>query len=459
VLHDAELLRIETGLSFLTGMECSTPCSPEEERSLVAHGLVPMQGAQPRTNFYFTTAVAEHGTEVVPSAFATVPQDAVTTALSLAPTIAGWGAVGIEIALHDFGLGTAVVVWEPRVGGEVPAPSDEILIASLVEATEPLVRPLLDESMRGLRAALTGPPRRDGVVSLLRSVEDDLPPFGQALWVWSHLRLRSRTESEHRQVADEVAARVCPNDYQLLSHRDHTYATGVSVSVTCSASDRFDDGVALSRTLPRQDAWWALVWALDRALLALQQRVDDAVVADSLNAMAARARQIHTVTSRIQFLRSRIDSILSNAGARELAVWTCLSESWHLDRRVEMAQRKLAFLHENYQSVVVEISRRRADQVSFMVYVFTAVSVIASAVAVVQYAQGGISSGLASRAAVVSVCVLAACGAVLTSLRAKELRTQTPSSASGMWRSLLGKVRNIARPGRRRDGHAVTRPG
>ena len=440
--HEAELLRIETGVSFLTGIECSTPCSPEEQRLLVDHGLVPLQVAQRGTALYFTTAVPEHGTEVVPSAFATVPKDAVDSALTSAPTIGGWDAVGVEIALHDFGLGTAVVTWEPRNGHDITQASEVRVIASLAEATELLVRPLLETSMRGLRAALTRPPRRDGVVSLLRSVEHDLPPFGQALWVWSHLRLSSPRSSQHRQVADDVAAEFCPNDYQLLSHRDHTYATGVSVSVTCSASDRFDDGVALSRILPRQDAWWALVWALDRALLAIQQRLDEAVLADSLSAMAARARQIHTVTAGIQLLRSRIDSILANAGARELAVWTCLSESWHLDRRVEIVQRKLAFLHDGYQNVVVEMSRRRADQVSFMVYVFTAVSVIASAVAVIQYAQGGISSGVGYRATVLAVCVLAACGAVLTSLRAKELRAQRASSVASLWRSLVGKLSN-----------------
>lgn len=443
--HAADLLRIETGVSFLTGVECSTPSSPDERQRLVEHGLVPMQGAQPGTSMYFTTAVPDHGTEVVPSAFATVPEDALSAALASTTPIDGWQAVGVAVALHDFGLGTAVVTWEPRHGHDVSEAVDVRVITSLAEATEPLLRPLLDTSMRGLRAALTRPPRHDGVVSLLRSVEQQLPPFGQVLWVWSHLRLRSSASSQHRQVAEAVAAEVCPNDYKLLSHRDHTYATGVSVSVTCSAADSFDDGVALSRTLPRQDAWWALVWALDRALLALQQRVDDAILADSQSAMAARARQIHTVTAGIQLLRSRIDSILANAGARELAVWTCLSESWHLDRRVEMAQRKLTFLHDSYQSVVVEMSRRRADQVSFMVYVFTAVSVIASAVAVIQYAQGGISTGAGFRATVLAVCVLAACGAVLTSLRARELRAQRSSSVAMLWRSLVGSG---ARPDR-----------
>lgn len=438
----AELLRIETGVTFLTGLECSTPCSPEDQRRLVENGLVPLQGSQPGTALYFTTSVPVHGTDVAPSAFATVSREAVDSALAAVPTTRGWEAVDVAIALHDFGLGTAVVTWLPRPGHDVSQETELDVSTALADATEGVVRPLLVTSMRGLRGALTSPPRLDGVVSLLRSVEHELPPFGQALWVWTHLRLSSSTPSQHRAVADAVAAQVCPNDYQLLSHRDHTYATGVSVSVTCSASDRFDDGLALSRTLPRQDAWWALVWALDRALLALQQRVDDAIEADSLSAMAARARQIHTVTARVQLLRSRIDSILANAGARELAVWTCLSESWHLDRRVEIAQRKLAFLHDSYQSVVVETSRRRADQVSFMVYVFTAVSVIASALAVIQYAQGASASGPGYRVMVVAICVLAACGAVLTSLRAKELRAQRDSSLASAYRALVSKVRN-----------------
>lgn len=442
MVHQAELLRIETGVSFLTGMECSTPCSVEEQRLLIDNGLVPLQVAQPGTSMYFTTAVSDHGTEVVPSAFATVPKDVVDAVIASALTVEGWDAVDVEVALHDFGLGTAVVTWEPQNGHDITQ-ANERAIASLADATELLVRPLLEISMRGLRSALTRPPRRDGVVSLLRSVEHELPPFGRALWVWSHLRLSTPSSSQHRQVADDVAAALCPNDYQLLTHRDHTYATGVSISVTCSVSDRFNDGVALSRTLPRQDAWWALVWALDRALLSLQQRLDYAVSTDSLDAMAARARQIYTVTAGIQLLRSRIDSILANAGARELSVWTCLSEAWHLDRRVEIVQRKLAFLHDGYQSVVVEMSRRRADQVSFMVYVFTAVSVIASAVAVIQYAQGDISSGAGYRATVLAVCVLAACGAVLTSLRAKELRVQRPSTVASLWRSVKGKLSEL----------------
>ncbi len=420
--HNTELRRIEAGVAFLTGIECPYPCSAEDQQRLISHDLVPLAGGSGPGSLYFTTDAAEHGTDVVPSAFATVPDAVIDTSLRASTGVDGWTPVQASIQLHDFGVGVAVVTWEPTRALGVDDAKDTAVIERLAHETEEIVRPLLDGSMDRLKACFPGTPRRDGVVSLLKSVEDQLPAFGRTLWVWSHLRMTVPAGVEHRIIGEQVASHVCPNDYTVLTHRDHTYATGVSVSVTCSSAGQFDDGVTLSRILPRQDAWWALVWALDRALLALQQDLDGASTTGSIASMVSRAQQIETVTARVQLLRSRIDSVLVNAGARDLAVWQSLAASWHLDLRIEVAQRKLLFLQNSYQSVLRETSRRRADQVSLMVYIFTAVSVIASAVAVVQYAQGAEAAGTTSRAMVLGICVLAAIAAVASTLRARRLR-------------------------------------
>jgi hypothetical protein len=418
----AQLRVIETGVAFLTGVEAIASATPVSPEALASAGLRPLQITGPAEGRYFRTTAADHGTNVIASAFATADPDSLAAALVSVDPVDGWVPAEASIVFHDFGVGTAWLTWESTRTSSVLDEETGTHLDALGSASAELLEPLIRDAAARLAQCFPAAPSPEGVVALLHSVHDSLPPYGKILWTWSHVRCSVPAAADHERAARTAAEVLCPNDFHVLRHRDHTYVAGVAVSVTCSHEERFSDGIALSRALPSQDAWWALIWALDRALLALQVKVDAGALHEPVRVLSDRARSLERVTSRIQLLRSRLDSILMNVGARELAAWETLATAWALETRVESVKRKLEFLQGTYQSVVDESSRRRSEQISIMIYLFTAVSVIASAVAVVQYAQGTPATDAVARLGVIVVCMLAAAAAVVSTMRAQQLR-------------------------------------
>lgn len=418
---------IETGVAFLTGVEIAEHRRMALRSLLLEAGLVPLDAPATVSGTYYRSDSEDHGSAVLPSGLASCRPELLEDAVADAG-VPGWSARGGELTLHDYGVGTATLVWTPDaplVGApEVLHPA----VRTIVDATADLLAGPARSATGALTAAAARQQAGDGVRALLESAAELLPAPGAVLWVWTHIRCVAPGDVDHLEAATAVASEMCPNDFVTLRHRDHTFASGVAVSVTCSRPGHEPDGGVLSRIIPRQDAWWTLLWALDRSLLILQRDVDTAVRDLDARALAERARLIERVRARISLLRSRVDSVLVSAGARELAVWRSLAEPWFLDVRTASVERKLDALHSSYQAVLEEGVRRRTEQVSTMIYVFTAVSVVASIVAVVQYAQGDADGQLELRIGVLVVCVLAAVGAVMSTLRVRQLRREARPS-------------------------------
>jgi hypothetical protein len=426
-MSDVATLRlVETGVAFLTGLDPGDAHGAAVDSRLRSAGLIPVNVDHAGEGHYYRINAPEHGTDVVASALAMMAPDQIELLLSAAPPVRGWEPVTGTLLLHDYGVGTASITWRPGEAHVLDEAAPALLDA-LREATERILRPLALDTTAALAHCFRDAPPAGEVMALLDSARDDLPAAGRTLWVWSHVRCSVPGAVDHESAARGAAGLLCPNDFHVLRHRDHTYAAGVAVSVTCSTEEHFSDGIALSRVIPRQDAWWALIWALDRALLTIQTTLPS-VLHSPVGDLVAKGRAMQDVTTRVQLLQSRIDSILVNAGARELAVWQVLARAWALEVRTEAVARKLDYLRNAYAGVVEEINRRRTGQISVMIYLFTAVSVIASAVAVVQYTQGTPAADVATRLAVVAICIVAAAAAVASTLRVQQLRRRSKKS-------------------------------
>jgi hypothetical protein len=248
-----------------------------------------------------------------------------------------------------------------------------------------------------------------------------LPPVGDVLWLW-HMLLVSTSEKDHSRLARHLASVVCPNDSKLLEHRDHTLAAGVHASVACSLQGREGDARFLAKAPRLQDPWWTLFWRLDRVLLSLQLRLESSLDAHSPGELRKRADILFDVSSRVNLLRSRLDSFLVSSGARDIAAWQVLGDAWDLPYRVEVVDKKMVLLRQAYSEAVTQISSGRTARVNFMIYVFTAFSLVASVVAVVQFAQGAVDNRFLVRLTVVLFSVVAALLAVMLSVRTTRIR-------------------------------------
>lgn len=425
-LADARPWRVETGLSFLTGVELDhRVLRPDgsaqlvrlvERRDPVGACLRVLNAPGRADRRFFAVADADHGTAVLPEAPIVADTQWLLTACDAESTFEGWQLTLASAALHDYGVGTLVLSWEPVPGHDVP---DDLA---------KVVGRLNDEAARraaGAVAAMTDALAQTTTGCSLRLpdlVTSTSPPPGDAatdtvLWVWNHCLLTA-PDGKHPEVAAHAAALLCPNGSTPLRHRDHAYAAGVYTSVTCSRPGAQDDAVALSRALARQDSWWTLFWSLDRRLLDVQFALDSTIVSGtSVRALEVRASRLAGVAERVRLYQSRVDSMLMNTGARELDAWQATAAAWTLDVRRAVVDRKLEQLDDALRAAVEHVVRVRSARISLMIYVFTAFGVIASAVALAQFAQGSTPGALPARVAVLTASAAVALLAVALSLR------------------------------------------
>lgn len=415
--------RIETAVAFLTGVEIDVPASLASEQDMLASSVLRRTSKIPfgvprrpgRSNRRaFDAAGSDHGTAVLPASLVDVPGHWVLDRIGDVEA-EGWRVVDALIEVHDFGVGTARLTWRPLHDRAVDLDELNRVVCALDAATQPLLSAPVAEVHADLEASLGNHPLRLDLGPILGPArKEHLPEPGTVLWVASHV-LATAAEGR-KEAACRLIGRLAPNDYELLEHRDHVYAPGVSVSVTCSAPDRADDAVTLRRALLLQDAWWTLVWALDRLMLTLQLELVANLRELSERDLRFRAETIAAVVAHVSLYRSRIDSILASSGARDLAVWDKLATAWDLPFRLRSVDSKLHQLQTAHEEALEEAASRRRGRVDAMVFVFAAASVVASAVAVWQYAEDGPTDDSIVRLMVVAVALLLATFAIAGSL-------------------------------------------
>lgn len=329
---------------------------------------------------------------------------------------AGWILDSAECDIHDFGVAIIILSWLPVKPKTVEASELDELLQELNLASQKTLGDLPRQVTRACQEALSGHPAR---LDIARGLDLDevavLPPVGDVLWLW-HILLVITPKGDQSSVARNLAKIVCPNDYEVLEHRDHCLAAGVYASVDCSAQGREDDARFLVKAPRLQDPWWTLFWRLDRVLLALQLRLESSIDAHSPEELRKRAAILSEVSARVNLLRSRLDSFLVSTGARDIAAWDTLGEAWDMPYRVGVVDKKIALLSDAYRDAVAQITNARASRVNFMIYVFTAFSLAASVVAVAQFAQGDVDHRVFVRLAILFVSVAAALTAVILSI-------------------------------------------
>lgn len=443
--EEIHLYRVEITLSFLTGIELDpasmlTPSQSDRRSStLAAASGVPFYASkrQERADRRFYAIVdSEHGTEVLPSSVARVDSGWLLEKCA-AGTTEGWALVDAQMDLHDFGVGSAQLAWEPAAATSTTAgPAVVDLVALLDSAASTLLATATAAVVSAFADALgSAAASRDAELDVVLSDERLVPSAGRILWASAHLR--TTTTGDHRRAAEALAQVVCPNDFRTLAHRDHSYVAATSVCVTCSYESARADAIVHGRVIQNQDAWWTLYWSLDRRLLALQMDISSRASSYTLKELEGRTRAMARIHERMGLYLSRIDSMLASAGARELAVWDNLAAAWTLPYRRRCVDRKLVQLRESYSSALAEIEQTRAARVNVMIFIFTAFGVVASAVAVAEFIEAKPNDSLAIRLAVFALCAAIALGSVSAALRSGARRSRVRSAADSLrpWRA------------------------
>jgi hypothetical protein len=439
VLH-----RIYIGATFLTGVHVDMDALRREHAARAIEGahprcdtscaepcnVVPLQTQRRRgttvDGTFFSISGADHGSEVIAHTLACVDPDWLLSRCDRDAAPPGWRLNSAQCDLHDFGVGMIVLSWDPidassTAVGDLPMTVDE-----LDRASRQAIGQLGARIAAGFVGAMNRHPshREELLPDVLPG--GIRPATGQVLWLWHLLCLSAAAPTDHTTIAEAVAGCVCPNGFELLRHRDHSFAAGVHASVTCSRRGKEEDAAFLARTPRLQDAWWTLFWRLDRELFELQLQLARRDRTSDLEELRGRADRLADLSAQLDLYRSRLDSMLVAGGARDRDAWNVLATAWDLPYLIDVVDRKMHLLRRAHTEVIEQTSRVRTARISFMIYIFAAISVVAGAVAIIEYSQGDVGVGLTVRLAVVAASVLAALVAVLLSSRR---RTTAPAGS------------------------------
>lgn len=427
------LYQVEVGATFLTGIEVDVAAAlvdPSEvgpsvrlEQSMSIPFKARRAVLKRDDGRFYAINGSEHGTEIVPRTLASVDPKWVLENCDHAVAPVGWILDAAECDIHDFGVAMIILSWQPAEFGTIDVSELDGLLQELNLASQKAVASLPRQITTACQAALSEDPARLDL-ALARGLDLEeiavLPPAGEILWLW-HMVLVAAPKGDQVAVARNLSAIVCPNDYEILAHRDHALAAGVHASVACSVQGREGDAYFLIKAPRLLDAWWTLFWRLDRILLALQLRLESSIDAHAPEELRKRAAILSEVSSRVNLLRSRLDSFLVSSGARDIAAWDVLGKAWDMPYRVGVVDKKMTLLSNAYRDAVAQITNARISRVNFMIYVFTAFSLVASVVAVAQFAQGGVDQGLVVRLIILFASVAAALAAVILSVRTSRM--------------------------------------
>jgi hypothetical protein len=438
------LHRIDIGATFLTGVHVDMDALRREDAATAIEGahprcdsscaepcnVVPLQSQRRRGSSvdgtFYGISGADHGSEVIAYTLACVDSDWLLSRCDGDAAPPGWRLSSAQCDLHDFGVGMIVLSWDPVDVSSTDVGDLPMIVDDLGCASRQAIGQLAAEIAAGFAGAMNGyPGHREELLSDVLPGELR-PEIGQVLWLWHLLCLSAAANADHATIAEAVAGHVCPNGFRLLRHRDHSFAAGVHASVSCSRRGREEDAAFLARAPRLQDAWWTLFWRLDRELFELQLQLARKEGTSDLEELRGRADRLADLSSQLDLYRSRLDSMLVAGGARDLDAWNLLATAWDLPYRIAAVDRKIQLLGRAHTEVIEQTLRVRTARISFMIYVFAAISVVASVVATIQYSQGDVDVGLAVRLAVVAASVLAALVAVLLSRR----RRTTASTGS-----------------------------
>lgn len=420
--------RIETGLSFLTGVELDEACLRPDSRAALSERMstraleVPLLLSSTRGltgGLAYSVTNEDHGTEILPTAIVQVARDWLLAELDAERQVDGWQIADVSLGVMDFGVATLCISWEAARRGVGAGRVTRGTIDELNAEASTRANSVVASVTVAVQAAFAGDPLLVSPIARISTDDDQDPGTGTVLWVWNHC-LAIAANGDHRGMARATADELCPNSYSVLSHRDHSYVAGVYTSITYSLPHRERDAVALSRAIFRQDGWWTLYWLLDRRLLDVQLEMNQALAeSNSLSALEERASRLSGIAERLRLYQSRVDSSLVSSGAREMDAWNVLGEAWALGFRMQVVERKLEQLDRAFVAAVQHVARVKAARITLMIYIFTALGVLGSAVALAQFLQGGKAAPFFARIVVLGACAAFAFLAVVLSLRVR----------------------------------------
>lgn len=297
----------------------------------------------------------------------------------------GWSISSASLALHDLACGS--VVYDLQYGSRLDATDTAAYVASLervTESLEPSVVRIAAQFAPHLWAAV-GPLRVGGENGLLNQVSHTAPiPTATSLGSTRTVVISVDGPGE-RRLAEELAVEILPATYETCDVGSSRYYVGNLFTIGIVEGSKTRDSDALIRITELMHHLWTGTWLLDASLL----RASAAARAKLRSATLKQLERLQDDLGELQqitgLIPSRVDTCLLNTTGREFAIWAALSRVWVFDMNLTAIHRKTEDLARVLESASLAARRNREQRLTAVLGVFTAVSVVASIVAILVF--------------------------------------------------------------------------
>ena len=210
-----------------------------------------------------------------------------------------------------------------------------------------------------------------------------IAPPGQLLWLH---RIYLVVTSEGLERAAARHACLLPNFHDILTFDEFGYLPGADSSVILQPQDHRESASWLVRVLALQNAHYAAFMEIDQTLLrqlvvfTVQTRTAGAW---QLEKLAAPILQMY---EGVRLLRAKLETTVTHMGSVSAGIWDVTARVQRDEHVMSSVNDKLDALQQIHASRTAAQASARARRLNQTVMVFTAVSVVASLAAVIDFA-------------------------------------------------------------------------
>ena len=295
----------------------------------------------------------------------------------------GFDVRSVRIELADLGCAMVVVDLRSRGSGE-----RRDLTSDYLDQVTGSLRTAIDSLVTALTVAIGGERLDDWLALPDRSLAqlNPQPPVraGHIMWVVKTLLIAPAGETAAIRVREHVDA-LMVGTFDSVTVRQSTYHVGnlISVAVVPDVDDR--DARAMLAVAAAMHNWWTGTWLLDALLMAIFGRSEELLDGASIATLDALQDDLARLRRLASSVPARIDTFLLGTTGREYAIWSAIASVWALDLNLNAIARKSSDLAILIDSAAAGARRQRDQRIGYVVAVFTAVSVVASALAMAAF--------------------------------------------------------------------------
>jgi hypothetical protein len=206
--------------------------------------------------------------------------------------------------------------------------------------------------------------------------------------LWLHRTYHLLAQDGSTADLAQASRMLTPNFADEHTFSDFTFRPGIDVSVLVRSHNSIDSCEWIMDLMAHEHAYLAAISEVDRSVLQAMSSLSRSDGSSRPRTSDVEANAISRTIETVRLFRNRMDTVLSNLGGASVHIVRSLQSVWATDQVVTSLDSKLETLQSLHRLRTEATTAHRARTLNRIALVFTAVSVVASAAALVDFSFG-----------------------------------------------------------------------